>query len=76
MECRDYKPAAVSQGRTIEDKVIENLLDGQQKAASAGDFGSFIKISKYIMKLANKRRNELIYIGSEVDESDTNYPPD
>lgn len=75
MAHRENEPISVSKGQIIEDKAIENLLYGQRRAAEDGDFASFIKITKYIMKLAEQRREKFIYIGSEVDDSYTEQPP-
>lgn len=68
MEYRENEPISVSKGQIIEDKAIENLLYGQSRAAKDGDFASLIKITKYIMKLAEQRRTKFIYIGPEVDD--------
>lgn len=75
MEYREDKLILVSTGQILEDKAIENLLYGQREAAKDGDFASFMKITKYIMKLAEQRREKFIYIGSEVDDSHAEQPP-
>ena len=76
MEYRNHESIFVSMGQILEDKAIENLLYGQKMAAECGDFSNFMKITKYIMKLAEQRRNKFIHIGPEVDGSHADQPPE
>lgn len=57
----------ISDGLTIERAVITNLLSAHKRIADSGNSTEIIRLSKYILKLAGKRKDMLATILSEEE---------
>ena len=53
---------------TIENETIRNLLSAQRRIAESGNAKDVIRISRYLMRLAEKRGNVLIDIFPEGEK--------
>lgn len=66
----------VSEGETITEKVIENLLTAHKKMAETNNTGKdFTKLTKFILSIAKERKEKFIYLRSPENESGGNKPP-
>ncbi len=58
----------VSAGALIRQEAIKNLLNAQKRIADSGSASDVIRITRFILKLVDKRDDVLINIVSEGDE--------
>lgn len=65
----------ISQKSYIEDSVIQNLLVAHKRLAVQGDAEQVIKLSDYVLKLANNRKDKLFELRGEKDQQGTHEPP-
>lgn len=64
------KLLAVSEGETIADKVIENLLTAHKRMAETNNTGkNFTKLTKFILSIAKERKEKFIYLSSPENKS-------
>ena len=54
----------IRQSMYVRQVVRENLLIALRAASQAGDAESVIKVSKYLLKVFNKRNDELIELNT------------
>lgn len=66
----------VRQSMYVRQVVRENLLIALRAASQAGDAKSVIKVSKYLLKVFNKRNDELIELLSEEHNNGDGAPID
>lgn len=59
----------VSERDYIENEVIKNLLSAHREIAGRSEPKQVIKLSNYILKLAKKRKDELLNVRPEEDEA-------
>lgn len=61
--------------KMLTDNVIDNLLVAQKNMASAEtvDVRSLILLSRFILRLLKQLDNELIELGTEAEESTTDW---
>ena len=56
------KKVLISDGMTIERAVITNLLSAHKRIADSGNAAEVVRITKYLLKLAEKRKDILVNI--------------
>lgn len=57
-----------TQKAIIKDEIIKNLLSAHKRIADSGNAKEIISITRYLLSLANKLDNKIIYIGAECNE--------
>lgn len=50
----------VSRKKLIEDEVMKNLLTAHERLADSGTVSEIIRLSKHILRLADKRHDVLV----------------
>lgn len=65
----------VSESDYIESEVIKNLLSAHKRIADNGDSKQLIKLSNYILKLVEKRKDKLFELGAKKNKQSSNKPP-
>lgn len=66
----------VSVGGNIEDQAIKNLLSAHRRMADSGNATEIIRLTKYILKIAGKRKDMLMSVMSEVQTRQEDKPVD
>lgn len=64
----------ISDGMTIERAVITNLLSAHKRIADSGNAAEVVRITKYLLKLAEKRKDILVNIISEEEQERGSQP--
>lgn len=64
----------VSVGLSIEQEAIKNLLSAHKRIADSGNASEIIKLSKYLFRLAKKKKQVLTQVFPEGDQNWSNYP--
>lgn len=64
----------ISDGMTIERVVITNLLSAHKRIADSGNAAEVVRITKYLLKLAEKRKDVLVNIVSEEEQERGRQP--
>ncbi len=59
----------ISSKQQIEDAVIQNLLSAHKRIADSGNVVAIIVLSKYLLRLSQKRSDVLIDIVAEDDQN-------
>lgn len=63
-------------GSFIREQVIKNLLSSQTKIAEAGNAKGLVILSKFILKISHQFDNEILELGFEINNKNSEYPPD
>lgn len=58
----------VSEKEAITNEVIKNLLSAHRRIAENGDPKQTITLSKYLLKLAEKRKDKLLDLGAKEND--------
>lgn len=64
----------ISDGMAIERAVITNLLSAHKRIADSGNAAEVVRITKYLLKLAEKRKDVLVNIVSEEEQERGSQP--
>lgn len=64
----------ISQKQQIEDSVIKNLLSAHERIAGSGSASDLVRLSKYIFRLAKKRKDVLIELIPEGNQEGSGDP--
>lgn len=64
----------VSRKELVKDEVMKNLLSAHERIADCGTTTEIIRLSKYLLKLANKRNDVLVDIAAEENQERRNDP--
>ena len=63
-------------GSFIREQVIKNLLSSQTKIAEAWNAKGLVILSKFILKISHQFDNEILELGFEINNKNSEYPPD
>lgn len=50
----------IYRSQIVQDTVLKNLLSAHERIANSGSVSDLIRLSKYLLRLANKRDDELV----------------
>ena len=65
----------ISVAQHIRERVVKNLLHAHERAADQGRIVDLIRLSKFILRLANKSTNEFFDIWLEDSNNGAKQPP-
>ena len=65
----------VSKRDYIESEVMKNLLSAHKIIAENGNSKHLIKLSNYILRLLEKRKDKLLELGAEKNNQSPDKPP-
>lgn len=65
------KNTKTNYGSYIRDQAIKNLLSAQKKIAESKNTSAIIVLTKFILKISHKFDNEILYLGLETKEKDS-----
>lgn len=65
----------VSSKEYIEEKIIENLLNAHKRACEQENCKTILKLTRFIWKLAQMRKDKFLEIRPEENEHGTEKPP-
>ena len=63
-------------GSFIREQAIKNLLSSQAKIAETGNARVLVILSKIILKNSHQFYNEILELGFEINNKNSEYPPD
>lgn len=63
-------------GSFIREQAIKNLLSSQAKIAETGNARGLVILSKFILKISHQFDNEILELGFEINNKNSEYPPD
>ena len=63
-------------GSYIREQAIKNLLSSQAKIAETGNARGLVILSKFILKISHQFDNEILELGFEINNKNSEYPPD
>lgn len=66
----------VSQKQLIQEQVINNLLSAHKQAADSGEVKQLIRLSRYVLHLADQIGDVLIDLSPEADQQGSENPVD
>lgn len=64
----------VSSKKLIEDEVMKNLLTAHERLADSGTVSEIIRLSKHILRLADKRHDVLVDVVAKDQEQRRDEP--